>query len=270
LSNSNTEVEFGKIFNGIELVEDNPDFYVIFGSTYDTTQYYDKNKTILFQYEPLPYRNMVPVKEFEERNIVNDDVLGKYSIPKFRSVFPSCHINMSHFNIARYNFSLLKTKNMSAVISGKQDLEGQIKRKLFITNALSKFSDIDIYGRDFYNIHNYKGSLINKEDGLINYKYHFSAENYYENNYYTEKLTDAILCECLCFYCGCPNIENFVDPMAYIKIDLSDFGKTIETISKAIRDSEYEKRLPFIKKAKEKLLKDDNTFNIIRRIIEAN
>jgi glycosyl transferase family 10 (putative fucosyltransferase) len=50
-----------------------------------------------------------------------------------------------------------------------------------------------------------------KYEGLAPYRFSVVIENSMEPNYFTEKLIDAILCDCVPIYLGCPNIERFFD-----------------------------------------------------------
>ena len=53
--------------------------------------------------------------------------------------------------------------------------------------------------------------IFDKEKAIIPYKYYFMCENNVEHNFATEKIWEPILCECLAFYWGCPNLEEYID-----------------------------------------------------------
>ena len=177
-----------------------------------------------------------------------------YDKEKFWSDIESAH---------RYNELInnhpKKTKLLSSISSNKEFLLGHKLRIKFVTQYLKNIPNYDLYGaKSFANLGYtfYKGKLskTEKHKALDPYKYTFANENCFENNYFTEKLTDAILCECLCFYDGCPNIENFIDPNAFIRIDLKNPEKAIQLIKMSIANNEWEKRLEVIKKEKNKIL----------------
>lgn len=109
--------------------------------------------------------------------------------------------------------------------------------------------------------------LYQKDRGLFPYKYHFACENHRIPNYVTEKLYDAILSECLCFYCGAPNVSDIIDPRAYIQVDLDSFINSAGIISEAIRNQEWEKRLPYIREAKLKILNELQFFPYLERLL---
>ena len=129
---------------------------------------------------------------------------------------------------------------------------------------------IDIYG--FSNDHsfkNYKGSSpVNKKElGIEPYRYYFICENNSEYNYMTEKIWEPILCESLCFYWGCPNLSDYIDPKAYISLNMNNFEETYHTIKEAIKNNLWEERLPYIRRERQKILDKYNFFPTLENII---
>jgi hypothetical protein len=98
---------------------------------------------------------------------------------------------------------------------------------------------------------------------MLDYAYHLSIENSFMNDYFTEKISDPILSECLCFYAGCSNIEEYIDSRAFCKIDLTNKGEAKETIIRAIQDNHRKKKLKYIKQQKKRLLTDLNPLNLM-------
>jgi hypothetical protein len=155
------------------------------------------------------------------------------------------------------------------VLSDKYQDPGHIKRIDFIRFLETKGMEVHVYGGNKFEWKNYKGTLPFqcKDDAMFPYKYVFNAENHEIRNYYTEKLIDGILAECLVFYWGCPNIRDFIDPEAYVKLELDDFEKDFQTIRRAINENWWEKRLPIIQKEKERILNYYQFFPRLERIL---
>ena len=118
---------------------------------------------------------------------------------------------------------------------------------------------VDIFGYD--NVHgfqSYRGALPvwGKNDALVPYKYTFHAENQSLHNYYTEKIVDALMTETLCFYWGCPNLQDYIDPRAFVRLNLED-AKSYEEgawqVAACIAKDEWLRRLPYIRQAKRKV-----------------
>jgi len=87
---------------------------------------------------------------------------------------------------------------------------------------------------------------------LFNSQFHIAIESHVIENYFTEKLIDALITKTVPIYCGCPNIGEFFDVRGMIIVD--NHEDIIESCNKLNQDS-YEKMLPFIeynyKKAKQ-------------------
>ena len=82
-----------------------------------------------------------------------------------------------------------------------------------------------------------------KSDAIDPYRYHIAIENHICQHHWTEKLSDSFLGLSLPFYFGCPNIADYFPEESYIPIEIGKFSESLETIQRAIRDKEYEKRL---------------------------
>lgn len=163
-----------------------------------------------------------------------------------------------------------KSKIMSTVTSSLYSWTGHKKRIDFLKYLDSKSFEIDIYGKtNDHDFSKYKGALptFHKEDGLLPYKYTFASENFAEHNYVTEKLIDAILSECLCFYWGCPNLESYIDSRAFIRLDLDDHKGSLKKIEEAILGNEWEKRISVIRQMKHKILDELSFFPTLEKII---
>jgi GR25 family glycosyltransferase involved in LPS biosynthesis len=153
-------------------------------------------------------------------------------------------------------------KIVSSICSSKYFDPGHKKRIDFLKYLETKDFPLHIYNEDNqHGFKSYQGKArpsVDKEKGLVPYKYYFMCENNAERNFITEKLWEPILCESLCFYWGCPNVADIVDPMAYVQLDMNDFESAYNTMNAAIQMNLWEERLPYIKAAKQKIL--ENSF----------
>lgn len=165
--------------------------------------------------------------------------------------------------------NIKKSLLFSTVTSDLAYMDGHIERLALIYLLDQSISQgFDVWGRKttdryFKIIQAYRGDLKNKYEGLLSYSYHLAVENSFLDDYFTEKISDPILAECLCFYAGCNNIEEYIDPRAYCKINLLNKEEAVETIIKAIQDDLWNKQLKYIKQQKKRLLTDLNPLNLI-------
>jgi hypothetical protein len=246
----------------VQLVyEGSVDFYIIICSTQER---FVPSKTLLFQMEPF-----VRCNESQWGTWSQPEKLGLLKVFEHKDSMNNLewHLSLSYSDLQ--SLSHAKSKNLSTVVSSKYSDEGHKKRIDFLTYCESKNLEIDIYGRENnFNYSNYKGSLVNKEDGLLPYKYTIACENNVIDNYVTEKLADSILSECLVFYYGCPNLESILDSRSFVRLSFNNFEEDYNLIRASIQNNEWEKRLPYIRASKHKILNELQFFPRIERELD--
>jgi len=77
-----------------------------------------------------------------------------------------------------------------------------------------------------------------------------------------------LICESLPFYWGCPNLEDYLDPLCFVRLDLNDIPGSIEIMKKAIKEDWWSKRIHIIRKEKEKIINDLGFFPRLSKIIQ--
>lgn len=259
----------GFTWNNIRLVWNGPvDFYVIINKPPENAVY-DKKRTIVFQMEPNMNRNCGGYWK-EWANPDNKEFLkvckhaqGEYNNNEW-------HLSKTYSQLCKEVIVKNPDYNsvVSAVLSEKYQDPGHMKRIDFV-KFLEKKMSVHVYGDNKWDYKEYKGNLPYhcKDNGILPYKYIFNAENHESYYYYTEKLIDGILGECLTFYWGCPNVREFIDPRAYVQLELSNFEKDYEVIKKAIEEDWHTQRLPYIREAKQKILNELQFFPRLEKIL---
>jgi hypothetical protein len=283
-SKNNKEI---KIF-GEELSCDDADYIIVINNSNDYT-YSEKNlsKTIFAKMEPIFISNFWKNIDscFLKAKIVHgsDDSPAKNVINRnlleWLISIPKNELEKSDYAERKLK---IKENRISSIISGKNQDEGQKIRINFALFA-QNYMEWDNFGRNSHLIpwKNYFGPIEQKEKALIPYKYSFNCENMFINGFVTEKLIDCILCETLCFYYGCPNVKDFINEKAFVFLDLGHeddypeerhkkWVKAVEKINNAIENNLWEKRLPYIKAEKKKILLETSMFPTFFNIIFAN
>lgn len=154
-----------------------------------------------------------------------------------------------------------KSANISTVCSSKQQRHTLHNARYEFTQKLkAALPALDIFGHGVCFIND-------KADALDPYRYHVAIENHVCPHHWTEKLSDAFLGNCLPFYHGCPNAADYFPEESFIPINIHDFGESAERICKAIRDREYEKRLPAIFESRRLVLDTYSLFPLLSRLI---
>ena len=259
----------------ILLVNENPDYWVIINKPSRSEMneggegVYDPEKTIVFQMEPMMCNH--------------PEMWGEWSVPdpgKFLRVFThqisynniewhvSIKANQPFFPHLKKDPSL--ENRVSAVLSSKYFDIGHIRRIDFV-KYIEDDIDIDVFGDNAFGYKSFKDVVLpyhKKDDGMFPYKYHFAVENHSINNYFTEKIVDGILSECLTFYHGAPNIGDYIYYRCFIFLPIDDMEESKRIVKEAIANDEWSKRIDDIRKEKHKILTGDmNFFNRIEGVI---
>jgi hypothetical protein len=127
-----------------------------------------------------------------------------------------------------------KTAMCSLISSAKRDSTGHKLRHQIAGWAQSTSQDIAVMGRGYT-------PFERKADGLAPYRYSVVIENVREKNYFSEKLVDAVLCNAVPIYWGCPNLERFMDPAGIIQCRSGD---EIRRAILAMSEEDFAARLP--------------------------
>ncbi|MCF6129913.1 glycosyltransferase family 10 [Flavobacterium sp. AS60] len=155
-----------------------------------------------------------------------------------------------------------KTRLISVVSSNKVFTAGHKKRLDFVKKLKNHFGDqLDVFGRGIKDFDD-------KWDVLANYKYSIAIENDNCDDWVTEKLFDCLYAHTLPFYYGCPNLDDYVNKEAYIRIDINNFEESVKIIEEGIKNNEFEKRLPILKKEAKESLNTDNFFPFITKFLD--
>ena len=155
-----------------------------------------------------------------------------------------------------------KYKIISTVCSSKQQRHTLHRRRFAFTRQLQDMlPEIDFFGHGVCFIKD-------KAEALDDYRYHVVVENHLCPHYWTEKLADAFLANCLPFYCGCPNIADYFPVDSFITIDINNVEETAKIIRRAIADNAYEKRLAAIAEARRRVLDEHNFYALVSRLIQ--
>ncbi|MGJ8627729.1 MAG: glycosyltransferase family 10 domain-containing protein [Sulfitobacter sp.] len=133
-----------------------------------------------------------------------------------------------------------KTQHMSLIASAKRDSAGHLLRHEMVDFVQAQGLDVAVLGRGY-------APFEKKEDGLAPYRFSIVIENIRESNYFTEKIVDAVLCETVPIYWGCPNIGDYFDPACMLVCENADQMKAAIV---AATDAQYDAMVPALRAAK--------------------
>lgn len=257
------------IWNDIQIVWSEPvDYYVVINSVPANVSF-DKKKTIVFRMEPHMSKHPEMWKEWANPDSQEFLKVYKHETGDFNN--NEWHLSKTYTELSTMVIEKKKELNtvLSTILSGQYRDIGHVKRVDFVKFLEQKGFVVHVFGDNKWQYVNYKGSLPKycKDDGIFPYKYVFNAENHAISNYFTEKLIDGILGECLTFYWGCPTVKEFIDERAYVQLELSNFERDYDIIKKAIAEDWHTQRLPYIREAKKKILNELQFFPRVEKLI---
>ncbi len=258
--------------------EDDSDFFVIINRP-GFNEFYIPERTIVFQMEPWCYDN---------NQTWGIKTWGEWAYPEEFKNFLQVRNHLNFYNNAFWAELNIDYKTFcenhidknnnnnvfSSICTSKYFDPGHKKRINFLKYIETKNDpevNFHLYNDDNnLEFKSYKGKAVqkvNKEIGLLPYKYYFMCENNSEYNFITEKIWESILCECLVFYWGCPNVSDYINPLAYVQLDMDDFDKSFDIIKNAFKNNLWEERISIIKEEKQKILNYYSFCPTIERIL---
>jgi hypothetical protein len=274
---------------GFEIVDEKPDFTIVFGKIAWDKIETPKEKTFFFTQEPLFSQNeqRYNLHEYCSKIFIADKRLYPDRDEYIETLVPMFYGGSGEYHDdPLYDWSVIieqqdfnKTKNISCIVTKdyrsyydplEKDSYFKINNKdrTDLGIALSQIQSIDIYGRHWEkNDINIFGETWNKHVGLNDYRFSVCSENCIQKNYISEKFWDAILTDCVPIYFGCSNISEYISPDCYVDLNgltLDEMVKKIKDIDK-IADSYYESHKNCIKQLKQEFFKNP-LFNIWEKI----
>lgn len=156
-----------------------------------------------------------------------------------------------------YNFKFKSKLNKLCIItSSKNNTPVHSLRVNFVNHLKASFGDaFDIYGQGFI-------PVVDKLEILSKYKYCLVIENSVENDYWSEKLSDALIAYCQPIYFGCPNINKYFKD-GVINIDISKFKEAEFKIKDLIKTHTFDSNFHNILVARDDVFFKYNIFNKI-------
>lgn len=261
--------------------DEEPDYYVIINYPGHISQEYfnkifrEPKKILFFHLEPSYFYKQLGFFADPPKDFFGKLCTHKYERNLFQSTLDKSYSYLKETDLSLQKVTSERGSDLSMLISSLYTWPGHKLRVDFVHFLEKNHPEFkfDLYGKtNDQNFKTYIGVIpvYKKDAGVIPYKYTFNCENSNEYNYATEKIVDAILSETLCFYWGCHNLEDYLEPESFIRLPLEeDFEKSFQIMREAIENNEWEKRLPSIKRMKHKILDELQFFPHIEKIIKS-
>ena len=177
---------------------------------------------------------------------------------------PHYHLGRGYFisfvhDIPEFGTAVGKKNLISVVCSAKRMRHTKHHARYELVSELTgAIPEMDWYGKGVR-------FLERKEDALVPYKYHVAIENHIAVHHWSEKFSDAILCECLPFYAGDPALAEIFPRECFIPIPIDDLNEAVRIVKSAIANGEYERRREAILEAKRLII---GKYNFWAQVVE--
>lgn len=171
---------------------------------------------------------------------------------------------------------------VGAITTAKMETEGQCLRMEFLQKFARKAPNLlDVWGKDEQALKAlfgscYRGSLPyngpnarngDKSAAIKPYPFSFVFENCSQQNYFSEKLLDALLLWSFPLYWGCPNLSDFIPYGSYANIPLNSPYFDVEEIIDWVK-LDPPVSIDAMRDARNKILWKHNLWAMLSRVIE--
>lgn len=170
------------------------------------------------------------------------------------------HVNFTYTELVNLPV-VKKSRPLSWIVGNVKDLPGHIKRWRFLEVLQQDQSiDIDLFGKAVRFIEH-------KNEGLLPYRYALAVENTCTADYWTEKIADCLLTWTVPIYYGCPNLESYFPPKAFIRIDIEKPQQALAHIREVLANDDWDARVQALAEARDLILHRYQLFPHIRAMM---
>ena len=238
------------------LVNENPDYTIIFGRTDWNRIETSKENTFYISQEPLwsPNEPKDNIHTYCSKILISDKKEYPDREEYIETLLPMFYGGSGEIdNRPEWDWSLslkdkdyVKNKIISIIVrkDGSEHythLSNPLTSKINYSNRvnlaiqLSDNEKIDIFGIYWKNNgKNIKGDIWNKHVGLDEYSFSVACENSIQKNYISEKFWDVILTDSVPIYLGCSNITDYIPSNCFISLNEMSLEEMIKTIDDVI------------------------------------
>lgn len=214
---------------------------IILNTAMPNISHIPKENVLGLAFEPIQFLNLSQeFVNYAQKYIGKYFIGDKYNLP---SVFVEHYGYMWH--TPPIDTIPNKSDIISIMVSDKLHMPGHKYRHDLVLRILSEKLPIDIYGRGckYYNMSydQLRGHFESKEP-YNHYKFHIAIENVQSNHYFSEKITDCLLCGTTPVYLGCKSIDSYF-PDNIIKLT-GNIDKDIMLLKNILRNPDiYQKNI---------------------------
>ncbi len=260
---------------GTDVPEDTDVLIVHTRASYSIPTHLPRERTIFFAGEPdviHPYG----AKFLNQFGLVMSATTKPLKTSQIRNAF--CAVWYAGFNLSNpqteeyllgYDWFRAQSRpekaNKISIVTSTKTFTAYHQKRLEFINALVRIipDRIELFGQGHR-------TVPDKKDALLPYRYHLAIENGAGRDVWTEKLSDPYLCWAFPFYAGCSNVEDYFPADAFHEINLDDPKGAAADMVKMMDSDHWERSLPALDIARERVLEDYNIATMFTRLAHAS
>jgi GR25 family glycosyltransferase involved in LPS biosynthesis len=166
-----------------------------------------------------------------------------------------------------------KTAGLSAVLSPAPGDSAPSAAGALVRHLRDHGIPVDVFPGEETPSAGPRGRPLLREDtgeALFPYRYTIVVEDGASPDGFTERVVDALLAECVPFYAGLPNLENHLDPRAFIRLPLDDLVECRRVVEKAMTQEEWSRRIDAIRQEKRRILDELQLLPTLTRVVRGH
>ena len=146
-----------------------------------------------------------------------------------------------------------KIRIMSIIVSQKKFSPGHKYRHILVDRIIKENLPIYIYGRGTNEYkYSYNMGIFNDIEPYENYMYSICIENFRTPQYFSEKIINSVMCNCMPIYYGCENMKDYLDNDLFHEIN-GIVDNDINIIKKILNDPMKYYKNPYSNEFEEKM-----------------
>jgi hypothetical protein len=255
------------VWKNIGLTENSEcDLYVVFNHSnlYDYKIKCRKGGRILIIQEP-PYGQkkhfLTHLNDFDLIISHFDDL----EIPQLKSpgMLP-WFVEKNYDELNKLDFSQLEKENKAIWITSNRNKNPGHHQRLEFLDYLNQKNNpnINVYGKGI-------NPIEDKFSVLSGAKYTIAIENYFDHDYWTEKIMDAYLSLSMPIHQGCKNLDKYFPKESFISIDINNPQHAYDKVCDVLNSNLFEENKAFILEAKDLVLNKYQFFPWIKELIDS-
>ena len=209
--------------------------------------------------------NAIPQELREKTTLVDYETQPIWFFSKWELAYSHTHedfLSMQHSE---------RTSKLSCLVSNKSFVPGHIKRLNFIKKLILEEPELlTLFGRNKINYRSHMGSLSAEKKYLAyeGFEYTLCFENSRIQNYFSDKMFDAMLMWSMPIYWGAPNVADYLPSDSFHMLSENLDEGDLERVKDICKGQPSEKNIKALKEARQLILEKYSLWPSLQYVLE--